>query len=163
MSPFDTDNGLRIGHILLVQPNRVTAGCVVRSQAKIDSRNPAYSVKWRIGAAMVAQAEQDGFLAVGNELIEVNNVNTRHSPGANFSRLIGPAHLVLIDGQLSMRGAIASAQAMANSEPDRYVLLQYYSNPARSIRRSTTTQPGQTSARLPSDSSHWRRLNRGQL
>ena len=65
MSPIYTNNSLSIGQTPLVQLNRITSGCAGRVLAKIEGRNPAYSVKCRIGAAMVTQAEQDGLLGPG--------------------------------------------------------------------------------------------------
>jgi cysteine synthase len=62
MTPIYLDNSLSIGNTPLVQLQHLTAGCGARVLAKIEGRNPAYSVKCRIGAAMVAQAEQDGLL-----------------------------------------------------------------------------------------------------
>ena len=76
MSPIYTDNSLSIGKTPMVQLNRVTAGCGARVLAKIEGRNPAYSVKCRIGAAMIWQAEQAGLLGQGKELIEPTSGNT---------------------------------------------------------------------------------------
>ena len=76
MSPILADNSLSIGHTPLVQLNRVTEGCRAKVLAKIEGRNPAYSVKCRIGAAMIWQAEKDGLLGSGRELIEPTSGNT---------------------------------------------------------------------------------------
>ena len=76
MTPIYLDNSLSIGNTPLVQLQHLTAGCGARVLAKIEGRNPAYSVKCRIGAAMVAQAEQDGLLGACKELIEPTSGNT---------------------------------------------------------------------------------------
>ena len=162
MSPIFSDNSLSIGHTPLVQLNRVTAGCRARVLAKIEGRNPAYSLKCRIGAAMVARAEHDGLLGEGKELIEPTSGNTGialafvaaakgipltltmpETMSMERRKLLTAygAHLVLTDGSLGMRGAIATAQAMANSDPNRYVLLQQFSNPANPQIHHDTTGP----------------------
>jgi len=162
MTPIHLDNSLSIGHTPLVQLNRLTAGCGARVLAKIEGRNPAYSVKCRIGAAMVAQAEQDGLLGEGKELIEPTSGNTgialafvAAAKGIPLTLTMPEtmilerrklltaygAHLVLTEGKLGMRGAITAAQAMANSEPNRYVLLQQFSNPANPQIHHDTTGP----------------------
>jgi cysteine synthase A len=162
MSPIFTNNSLSIGQTPLVQLNRLTAGCGARVVAKIEGRNPAYSVKCRIGAAMVAQAERDGLLGAGKELIEPTSGNTGialafvaaakgipltltmpESMSLERRKLLTAygANLVLTDGKLGMAGAIATAQAMANSDPHRYVLLQQFSNPANPQVHHDTTGP----------------------
>jgi cysteine synthase A len=162
MSPIFTNNSLSIGQTPLVQLNRLTAGCGARVVAKIEGRNPAYSVKCRIGAAMVAQAERDGLLGAGKELIEPTSGNTGialafvaaakgipltltmpESMSLERRKLLTAygANLVLTDGKLGMAGAIAMGQAMANSDPHRYVLLQQFSNPANPQVHHDTTGP----------------------
>jgi len=162
MSPIFTNNSLSIGQTPLVQLNRLTAGCGARVLAKIEGRNPAYSVKCRIGAAMVAQAERDGLLGAGKELIEPTSGNTGialafvaaakgipltltmpESMSLERRKLLTAygANLVLTDGKLGMAGAIATAQAMANSDSHRYVLLQQFSNPANPQVHHDTTGP----------------------
>jgi cysteine synthase A len=76
MSAIYADNSLSIGKTPLVQLNRVTAGCGARVLAKIEGRNPAYSVKCRIGSAMVWEAEKHGLLGPGKELVEPTSGNT---------------------------------------------------------------------------------------
>ncbi len=162
MTPTYLDNSLSIGNTPLVQLQRLTTGCGARVLAKIEGRNPAYSVKCRIGAAMVAQAEQDGLLGAGKELIEPTSGNTGialafvaaakgipltltmpETMSLERRKLLAAygAHLLLTEGKLGMRGAITAAQAMANSEPDRYVLLQQFSNPANPQIHHDTTGP----------------------
>ncbi len=162
MSPIHADNTLSFGCTPLVQLNRITAGCGARVLAKIEGRNPAYSVKCRIGAAMVAQAERDGLLGGGRELIEPTSGNTGialafvaaakgipltlampETMSLERRKLLTAygARLVLTDGTLGMAGAIATAQAMAASDPDRYLLLQQFSNPANPQIHHDTTGP----------------------
>ena len=162
MSSIHANNSLSIGRTPLVQLNRVTEGCGARVLAKIEGRNPAYSVKCRIGAAMVAQAERDGLLGEGKELIEPTSGNTGialafvaaakgipltltmpETMSLERRKLLTAygARLVLTDGKLGMAGAIATAQAMASSDPDRYVLLQQFSNPANPQIHHDTTGP----------------------
>ncbi len=162
MSQIYTDNSFSFGQTPLIQLNRVTAGCGARVLAKIEGRNPAYSVKCRIGAAMVAQAERDGLLTAGRELIEPTSGNTGialafvaaakgipltltmpETMSLERRKLLTVygARLVLTDGRLGMRGAIDAAHAMAQVKPDRYVLLQQFSNPANPQVHHDTTGP----------------------
>jgi cysteine synthase A len=76
MGRIHANNSVSIGQTLLVQLQRIVQGCHARVLAKIEGRNPAYSVKCRIGAAMVSRAEQDGLLKAGQELIEPTSGNT---------------------------------------------------------------------------------------
>ena len=162
MSSIYTDNSLSIGRTPLVQLNRVTEGCGARVLAKIEGRNPAYSIKCRIGAAMIWQAEKDGLLGPGKELIEPTSGNTgialafvaaaRGLPvtltmpetmSLERRKLLTAygAHLVLTEGRLGMSGAIAAARELADSDPDRYVLLQQFMNPANPQIHHDTTGP----------------------
>ena len=156
------DNSLTIGKTPLVQLNRVTEGCTARVLAKIEGRNPAFSVKCRIGAAMIWQAEQDGLLGPGKELVEPTSGNTgialafvAASRGIRLTLTMPEtmslerrklltaygAHLVLTEGRLGMPGAIAAAKALADTDPDRYVLLQQFANPANPQIHHDTTGP----------------------
>src|SRR5450631_3087243 len=74
--PVYADNTLSIGRTPLIRLNRVTEGCHATVLAKIEGRNPAYSVKCRIGASMVWDAEKRGLLGPGKELIEPTSGNT---------------------------------------------------------------------------------------
>ena len=146
----------------LVRLNRVTDGAAATVLAKIEGRNPAYSVKCRLGAALVWDAEKRGLLGPGKELIEPTSGNTgialafvaaaRGYPltltmPATMSverrklLTVYGAKLVLTEGPRGMSGAVAKAEEIAASDPDRYVLLQQFKNPANAAIHETTTGP----------------------
>jgi cysteine synthase A len=162
MSPIHADNSLSIGQTPLVELHRVTEGCGARVLAKIEGRNPAYSVKCRIGAAMIWQAEKDGLLGPGKELIEPTSGNTgialafvAASRGIPLTLTMPEtmslerrklltaygANLVLTEGKLGMGGAIGAARELAESDPDRWVMLQQFMNPANPRIHHDTTGP----------------------
>ncbi|RBP11211.1 cysteine synthase [Roseiarcus fermentans] len=162
MSHWFADNSLSIGRTPLVRLNRVTDGAPATVLAKIEGRNPAYSVKCRIGAAMIWDAEQRGLLGPGKELVEPTSGNTgialafvaaaRGVPitltmpetmSLERRKLLVAygAELVLTEGSKGMGGAIARAEAIAASDPERYVLLQQFKNPANPAIHETTTGP----------------------
>lgn len=162
MDGIYNDNSLTIGHTPLVRLHRVAAGCGATLLAKIEGRNPAYSVKCRIGAAMIWQAERDGLLGPGKELIEPTSGNTgialafvSASRGIPLTLTMPEtmslerrklltaygANLVLTDGKLGMGGAIQAARQLAEGEPDRYVMLQQFVNPANPQIHHDTTGP----------------------
>ncbi len=156
------DNSLSIGRTPLIKLNRVTDGAPVTVLAKIEGRNPAYSVKCRIGASMVWDAEKRGILKPGKELIEPTSGNTgialafvaaaRGYPitltmpetmsieRRKVLKAFG-ANLVLTEGAQGMKGAIARAEQIAAGDPDKYVLLQQFKNPANPAIHEQTTGP----------------------
>jgi cysteine synthase A len=158
---FD-DNSRSIGHTPLVRLNRVTDGAGATVLAKMEGRNPAYSVKCRIGAAMVWDAEQRGLLGHGKGIIEATSGNTGIALAfAAASRGIActltmpetmsierrkvlaalGARLVLTPGTGGMKGAIAKAEELAASEPDKWVLMRQFENPANPAIHEATTGP----------------------
>lgn len=155
------DNTLTIGHTPLVKLNRVTDGAAATVLAKIEGRNPAYSVKCRIGAALVWDAEKRGLLGPGKEIVEPTSGNTgialafvaaaRGIPitltmpdTMSIERrkllLAYGAKLVLTEGAKGMKGAIAKAEEIAASD-SKYVLLQQFKNPANPAIHESTTGP----------------------
>ncbi len=162
MSHWFEDNSLSIGRTPLVRLNRVTDGAGATVLAKIEGRNPAYSVKCRIGAAMVWDAEKRGLLGAGKELVEPTSGNTgialafvaaaRGIPltltmpeTMSIERrklLLGyGAKLVLTEGPKGMNGAIAKAEEIVATDPDKYVMLQQFKNPANPAIHEATTGP----------------------
>lgn len=156
------DNSLSIGKTPLVRLNRVTDGAGATVLAKIEGRNPAYSVKCRIGAAMVWDAEKRGVLKPGMELIEPTSGNTgialafvAASRGYSITLTMPEtmsierrkvlkafgANLVLTEGSLGMKGAITRAEQIAAGDPSRFVLLQQFKNPANPAIHEQTTGP----------------------
>jgi cysteine synthase A len=162
VSRWFEDNAQSIGRTPLVRLNRVHDGAKATLLAKIEGRNPAYSVKCRIGAAMVWDAEKRGVLGPGKELVEPTSGNTgialafvaaaRGYPltltmpetmSVERRKLLVAygAKLVLTEGAKGMNGAIAKAEELAASDPGRYVLLQQFKNPANPAIHEKTTGP----------------------
>lgn len=159
MSKIYEDNSLTIGHTPLVRLNRIGNGRIL---AKVESRNPSFSVKCRIGANMIWDAEKRGILKAGKELVEPTSGNTgialafvAAARGYKLTltmpetmsierrkllKALG-ANLVLTEGAKGMKGAIAKAEEIVATDPDRYILLQQFSNPANPEIHEKTTGP----------------------
>jgi cysteine synthase A len=156
------DNSHSIGRTPLVRLNRMTEGALATILAKTEGRNPAYSVKCRIGAAMVWDAERRGLLGPGKELVEPTSGNTgialafvaaaRNIPltltmpetmSVERRKLLAAygATLVLTEGARGMPGAIAKAEEITATNPGRYVLLQQFKNLANPAIHEQTTGP----------------------
>jgi cysteine synthase A len=160
--PVFDDNSASIGRTPLIRLNRVVDGAQARVLAKVEGRNPAFSVKCRIGASMVWDAERRGVLKPGKELIEPTSGNTgialafvaaaRGYPitlampetmsieRRKVLHALG-ARLALTEGAAGMAGSIAKSEEMVASDPDRYVLLQQFKNPANPEIHVRTTGP----------------------
>lgn len=161
MAKWFTDNSLSIGRTPLVRLNRIV-GNTATVLGKIEGRNPAYSVKCRLGAALIWDAEKRGLLGPNKELVEPTSGNTgialafvAAAKGIPLTltmpetmsierrkllRAYG-ANVVLTEGAKGMTGAIAKAEEIAASNPDRYVLLQQFRNPANPRIHEDTTGP----------------------
>jgi cysteine synthase A len=161
MHVFD-DNTKSIGRTPLVRINRLGAGLGATILAKIEGRNPAYSVKCRIGAAMVWDAEERGVLKPGMSLVEATSGNTGIALAyAAAARGYGcvltmpetmsmerrkvlvafGAKLVLTPGPKGMKGAIAKAEELAAADPKKYLLMKQFENPANPAIHEKTTGP----------------------
>ena len=160
--PIYEDNTKSIGHTPLIRINRLDAGSGATILAKIEGRNPAYSVKCRIGAAMVWDAEERGTLKLGMSIVEATSGNTGIALAyAAAARGYGcvltmpetmsmerrkvliafGAKLVLTPGAKGMKGAIAKAEELAAAEPGKYLLMKQFENPANPAIHEKTTGP----------------------
>lgn len=157
-----SNNAQSIGRTPLVQLNHISQDLPVKILAKIESRNPAQSVKCRIGSAMIADAEARGLLGIGKEIVEPTSGNTgialafvAAAKGIPLTLTMPEtmslerrklliafgAKLVLTEGAKGMSGAVAKAKEIADSDPERYVLLQQFKNPANPAIHEQTTGP----------------------
>lgn len=159
MSKIYDDNSLTIGHTPLVRLKHYGNGNIL---AKIESRNPSFSVKCRIGANMIWDAEKKGILTKEKELVEPTSGNTgialAYVAAARGYKLtltmpetmsierrkllkaLG-ATLVLTEGAKGMKGAIEKAEEIVKSDPNKYLLLQQFNNPANPEIHEKTTGP----------------------
>ncbi len=161
MTQWFKDNSQSIGSTPLIRLNRIGDGASATILAKIEGRNPAYSVKDRIGTALIDDAQRRGLLGPGKELVEPTSGNTgialafvaaaRGIPltltmpetmSLERRKLLVAygAKLVLTEGAKGMSGAIAKAKEIAASDP-KYVLLQQFENPANPAIHEATTGP----------------------
>ena len=162
MSKVYGDNSQSIGNTPLIRLNKVTKGAKATVLAKIEGRNPAYSVKCRIGAAMIWDAEKRGVLKPGIEIVEPTSGNTGialayvaaargykltltmpETMSIERRRVLAAfgANLVLTPGSEGMKGAIKRAEEIAASDPSKYFLPQQFKNPANPAIHETTTGP----------------------
>jgi cysteine synthase A len=162
MARIYEDNSQSIGNTPLVKLNHVTKGAGATVLAKIEGRNPAYSVKCRIGANMIWDAEQRGVLKPGVEIIEPTSGNTGialayvaaargykltltmpETMSIERRRVLAAlgANLILTPGVEGMKGAIAKAEEIAASEPGRWFIPQQFKNPANPAIHEKTTGP----------------------
>lgn len=162
MPSWYQDNSQSIGRTPLVRLNHISRGLDATLLVKIEGRNPSYSVKCRVGAAMVWAAERQGLLGPGKTLLEATSGNSGIALAAvaaarglpitltmpdNMSeerrkllRAYG-AHLILTDGALGMRAAVEKAEAIAAAGPEHYLLLEQFKNPANPAIHEQTTGP----------------------
>jgi cysteine synthase len=162
MAAIYKDNSLSIGLTPLVRLNRITECANAAVLAKIEGRNPSYSVKCRIGASMIWDAEEKGLIKANTEIIEPTSGNTgialafvAASRGYKLTltmpetmsverrRVLAAfgANLILTPGPEGMSGAVRKAEELAAADPDRYFLPQQFKNPANPAIHEKTTGP----------------------
>jgi cysteine synthase len=162
MSRIYQDNSQSIGNTPLVRLNHVTKGAQATVLAKVEGRNPAYSVKCRIGANMIWDAEERGVLKPGVEIVEPTSGNTGialayvaaargykltltmpETMSIERRRVLAAlgANLILTPGSAGMKGAVTKAEELVASDPQRYFLPQQFNNPANPAIHERTTGP----------------------
>jgi len=162
MARYFTDNAESVGRTPLVRLNKIVdpRDCLVL--AKIEGRNPAYSVKDRIGVSMIADGERRGLIRAGTRIIEPTSGNTgialayvcaikgypltltmpetMSTERRKLLKILG-AELVLTEGARGMRGAVAKAEELVAGDPQRYFMPQQFKNPANPLIHEQTTGP----------------------
>ncbi len=162
MSRIYADNSQSIGSTPLVKLNHIVGNSKAIILAKIEGRNPAYSVKCRIGANLIWDAEKRGVLKAGVEIIEPTSGNTGialayvaaargykltltmpETMSIERRRILAAlgANLILTPGAEGMKGAINRAEEIAAAEPEKYFLPQQFKNPANPAIHELTTGP----------------------
>lgn len=162
MSRIYMDNSQAIGNTPLVRLNRLTMGAKAAVLGKVEGRNPSYSVKCRIGASMIWDAEKRGLLKPGVEIIEPTSGNTGialafvaaargyqltltmpETMSIERRRVLAAlgAKLILTPGVEGMKGAVARAEEIAAGDPNRWFLPQQFQNPANPAIHEQTTGP----------------------
>jgi len=162
MARYFTDNAESVGRTPLVRLNKIVdpRDCLVL--AKIEERNPAYSVKDRIGVSMIADGERRGLIRAGTRIIEPTSGNTgialayvcaikgypltltmpetMSTERRKLLKILG-AELVLTEGARGMRGAVAKAEELVAGDPQRYFMPEQFKNPANPLIHEQTTGP----------------------
>lgn len=162
MSKIYSDNSQSIGNTPLVKLNHIVGNAKATVLAKVEGRNPAYSVKCRIGANLIWDAEKRGVLKPGVEIIEPTSGNTGialayvaaargykltltmpETMSVERRRVLAAlgANLILTPGAEGMKGAISRAEEIAAAEPEKYFLPQQFKNPANPEIHEKTTGP----------------------
>jgi cysteine synthase A len=156
------DNTEAVGGTPLVRLTRITEGAQAVVLAKVEGRNPAFSIKDRIGVSMIRDAESKGFIRKGVEIVEPTSGNTgialayvcaiRGYPltlvmpdtmsleRRKVLKIFG-ANLILTEGAKGMRGAVQKAEELAFGDPTRYFMPQQFKNPANVLVHEQTTGP----------------------
>ncbi|MEM0953878.1 MAG: cysteine synthase A [Pseudomonadota bacterium] len=159
MSHIYDDIAVTIGKTPLVKINRISQGNIL---AKLENRNPAMSVKCRIGTSMVLAAEEDGILKPGMEIIEPTSGNTGialafvaaargydctlvmpHTMSLERRKLMVAlgANIILTDGALGIPGSMAKVEEIVAENPDHYFMPKQFENPANPAIHEKTTGP----------------------
>ena len=162
MTKWFADNSLSIGRTPLVRINHISQGAPATILGKIEGRNPSYSVKCRIGAAMIWDAKPAACCGPGAKIIEPTSGNTGialafvaaargyaitltmpETMSVERRRVLAAlgAKLVLTEGAKGMKGAVAKAEEILASDPEHYFLPQQFNNPANPAIHETTTGP----------------------